>query len=291
MPQLTGALIALGDMDEGLRRSSSSPSIDTVPVGPLPSMVLSWTLKALLTQSNGSITTRPSTCFDKAIKYAEKVMHVAGDPCPQCHDHATTLLENTDGAYCPNCGWPRATSVEQPERVSVDGKRTLPEELIMADGKYLSSKIPPYHLIPTVAMKRLAIRFEYGEQRKGKAAWNAASDNQEVLLDKEVLLHRLGHVIGHAYKLLDKVINNQPFEDDDAAAIAWGGIFAICCTDAIEKQRQSSLETHQLCGHCHKEITGTYALVVGSQRNPFHHECARKVISHEKQATPPSGDH
>jgi len=102
----------------------------------------------------------------------------------------------------------------------------------------LHSPGPAYELIPLVGMRRLAARFELGEVRKGKGAWNATSDNQSALASKRALLKRLGHAIDHSFKLMHKVINDMPFdEDDDAAAIAWAGFYAISATDAIEKER------------------------------------------------------
>ncbi len=104
----------------------------------------------------------------------------------------------------------------------------------------LTTPGPEFELIPTVGLVRLAERFSLGEVRKGEKAWNAMSENQDCLLNKAFILNRLGHVIAHVLKLRDKIAKNLPFEDDDAAAIAWGGIFAICATDAIEKQRAES---------------------------------------------------
>lgn len=107
----------------------------------------------------------------------------------------------------------------------------------------LSSPGPEFELIPTIGLVRLAERFMLGEVRKGDKAWNAMSSNQGILLNRKFLLNRIGHIIAHCLKLRDKVMNDLPFvsddpmEDDDAGAIAWGGIFAICATDAIERER------------------------------------------------------
>ncbi len=113
-----------------------------------------------------------------------------------------------------------------------------PEQILMAGGKAASSKIPPFHLIPTVGLRRLAERFALGIERKGDKAWNAVSSNQEILSDKEFLIERLGHVIDHAMKLRDKLKMRGPFVigDDDAGAIAWAGIYAICATEVMQWQ-------------------------------------------------------
>ena len=118
-------------------------------------------------------------------------------------------------------------------------------EEILADGKYMSSIVPRHELIPRTASLRKIRRYEYGEQKKGKYAWNALSKNQEVLLDKDLLIKRLGHVIEHCQSLLHKLITDAPLidfsnpvdEHDDAAAIAWGGDFAICATEAMEERK------------------------------------------------------
>lgn len=97
-----------------------------------------------------------------------------------------------------------------------------------------------FHLIPLVALERLAERFMLGEVRKGSKAWNALSSNQHILTEKKFILARLSHVIHHTYKLMNKIANDLPLtDDDDAGAIAWGGVFAICASDALTKQNQA----------------------------------------------------
>lgn len=109
-----------------------------------------------------------------------------------------------------------------------------PEQIPMAGGKALSSKIPNFHLVPTIALEALANRFNLGCRRKAEKAWNAVSKNQEVLLDRDFLMERLGHVIHHCIKLRDKVADGSSLEgDDDAGAIIWGGAYAVCATRAL----------------------------------------------------------
>ncbi len=102
-----------------------------------------------------------------------------------------------------------------------------PEQVAMASGAAASSVGPSFHLIPTVALERLAERFALGVERKGDKSWNALSDNQQCLTDKKFLIERLSHIIHHALKLRDK-LNADDSEaiqqDDDAGAIAWGGM-------------------------------------------------------------------
>lgn len=109
------------------------------------------------------------------------------------------------------------------------------------------SVVPQYELLPREALLRLIRRAELGQKTKGKNAWNALSDNQESLLSKEALCKRLGHAIDHAYKLMDRVVNDKPLFDhdineDDAAALMWAGMYA-CCATALIKER-SCLPTH-----------------------------------------------
>lgn len=105
----------------------------------------------------------------------------------------------------------------------------------------LSTAGPDFSLIPGIALERLAERFQLGEERKGDKAWNAHSKNQHILLSKKFLIARLNHVIHHSFKLIHKLANDIPFDsDDDAAAIMWGGCFAIAATDAMTKEESPS---------------------------------------------------
>ncbi len=120
-----------------------------------------------------------------------------------------------------------------------------PIEIPYADGKVSSSPCPAFILIPTEAMIRLAARFKLGEERKGDKAWNALSNNQDALENKDWILERINHVIHHCLKLRDKIKRDAPIEgDDDAAAIAWSGMFLCCATKALdEKIRRENVQT------------------------------------------------
>ena len=102
------------------------------------------------------------------------------------------------------------------------------------------STIPPFHLVPRIAYERLAKRVALGEQTKGKDAWNAFSDNQEVLLSRKALARRLGHAIDHATKMLADLAEGRQtcMQDDDAAALCWAGMYAICASDAQQKEEE-----------------------------------------------------
>jgi hypothetical protein len=114
-----------------------------------------------------------------------------------------------------------------------------PVQIAMAGGKAASSVGPPFHLIPTSALTHLANRFQKGIERKGDKAWNALSKNQECLTDKDFVIERMSHIIHHALKLRDQIrFGVQPGDEsltENAAAMAWGGIFAICAAEQFEK--------------------------------------------------------
>jgi len=112
-----------------------------------------------------------------------------------------------------------------------------PPQIDIGNGR--TTKAPDYHLIPTIALRRLAERFALGEIRKGEKAWNAGSKFQDVLTNRAFIIERLNHVIDHAMKLRDEVNSNSFGEDDNAGAIAWAGAFLICATDAIAKEKTS----------------------------------------------------
>lgn len=107
---------------------------------------------------------------------------------------------------------------------------------IYADSKIVSTKIPHLHMIPTISLLKLAERFELGKLRKGDKSWSAVTPNQEVLQNREWLIERLSHVMLHALKLRDKLVANDVAgmqDDNDAAAIAWGGCMLIAAIDSI----------------------------------------------------------
>lgn len=117
----------------------------------------------------------------------------------------------------------------------------IPEQVPFAGGLAASSKIPPLHLIPTVALESLANRFELGIKRKGDKSWNALSSNQSILTDREFAIERTAHVIQHAMKLRDKLLSGEglPGDDDDAGAIMWAGAFFACVGAALTKEKEA----------------------------------------------------
>lgn len=130
---------------------------------------------------------------------------------------------------------------QQSQTTAPDAASDHPVQIPMAGGKAASSAGPPFHLIPTSALTHLANRFQKGIERKGDKAWNALSNNQECLTDRAFVIERMSHVIHHALKLRDQLQFGVQAGDEsmteNAAAMAWGGVFAICAAEVIEKSQ------------------------------------------------------
>lgn len=110
---------------------------------------------------------------------------------------------------------------------------------IVFGGIASSSAQPRWDLIPRRALLRIIKRFELGIERKGNKAWNARSSNQACLLDKEFVISRAVHVINHAWALIDKLEGREPEDgDDDAATVAWNGIFLCEATRALRAKKR-----------------------------------------------------
>lgn len=187
--------------------------------------------------------------------YCRKEYSSAGyDSCPWCAIQKATQPTLTNSQrYCSWCGELKEGPTHTCKELVVskinyanftplhpDNTEKHPPQTLMAGGKAASTKGPSFHLIPTVALVKLAERFELGEERKGDKAWNATSKNQECLLDKAWLIERCSHIIYHAMKLRDQLAGLEADESptDNASAIAWGGVFLICATDALSKEEQ-----------------------------------------------------
>lgn len=127
----------------------------------------------------------------------------------------------------------------------MNGITTPPANQELVDGLMVSADTLHYHLIPPLALRYLTKRIMLGECTKGKAAWNALSANQEVLESKKALARRLGHVISHTLGLLE-ALATRPFTEEDveeASAVMWGGMYAICAIDKQRKQNDSPTST------------------------------------------------
>jgi hypothetical protein len=99
-----------------------------------------------------------------------------------------------------------------------------------------SSPAPRFDLLPRRALERVSARYEKGLERYGRDNWRKG------LTDKDYIVERIAHVIGHCYKLIEKLESPVVLEklnaDDDAGAIAWGGLFV--CEAMCEMEAQNA---------------------------------------------------
>jgi hypothetical protein len=162
--------------------------------------------------------------------------------CEECYRYALESVGAPIHEVKINAhGKPEQIGVPRMEQVYELLRKVQSEQIPMAGGLAASSPCPPLHLIPTVGLIGLAERFQKGIERKGDKAWNAISSNQACLKDKEFAIERLSHVVNHAMKLRDKLINSDVKaieQDDDAGAIAWAGIFLLCVVDELKKEKK-----------------------------------------------------
>jgi len=134
-----------------------------------------------------------------------------------------------------------------------------------------SSRIPRYDLIPYAALIRVAGRFALGEVNHGPKSWNALS-SQAALEDREFIIARAAHVIHHAYKLIAKLSGQLPEDDDDdAAAIAWGGVFLCEATKNKLKDAINEMKCVN-CGHIESDHYSCNSLIGNFKKG----ECMRK---------------
>ena len=206
------------------------------------------------------------TEFEKALAYAEKIvphiniidseqLEATIEDLPEMKKFETLdartrqLVEN--GLECARQGkFSKNPPIIDPQWADEADEADEEDSKIIEDqvqfGKVSSSKCPPFHLIPLVALEKIAERFQCGIDRKGDGAWNAISHNQECLTDYKLIMDRISHVIHHAMKLRDK-FHSENMElinsDDDASAVAWGGVFLICAIEALKTKKSN--ETKQ----------------------------------------------
>jgi hypothetical protein len=92
-------------------------------------------------------------------------------------------------------------------------------ETIKHQSGKISTKIPPFHLIPRASIAALASRFDRGVRLKGDGAWNAISPDQKATMeDRAFLIDRLGHAIDHAYAAIGRLTGTEaPLSEDDVA--------------------------------------------------------------------------
>lgn len=168
--------------------------------------------------------------------------------CPRCNKTLNGSTKEAEINQCPHCNLAfYGNTLPFNENTSEH-----PEQVAMVGGKAASSKIPALHLIPRICLEKTADRFALGIQRKGEKSWNAVSNNQEILLDKEFLIDRMGHIVHHAYKLIEKLAAgdmNAIEDDDDASAIVWGGMYAQASVAKLlaEHSKEGSFPERKSC--------------------------------------------
>jgi hypothetical protein len=101
-----------------------------------------------------------------------------------------------------------------------------------------ATQSPAFHLIPMQALIHLAKRFSLGAIRHEPFGWMRGLVGKPPLPPKptpevEYMLERSNHVIHHALKFQAKLQGLIPDDgDDDAGAIAWGGVVLSELRDA-----------------------------------------------------------
>jgi hypothetical protein len=94
------------------------------------------------------------------------------------------------------------------------------EDKVMHPSGASTSKAPRFDLLPLDSILGVAARFELGSIKHGEFNWKKG------LGDRSYAIERANHVIHHAFKLIAKLRGDLPQDgDNDAAAIAWGGLF------------------------------------------------------------------
>ena len=130
---------------------------------------------------------------------------------------------------CPSCDfykWP-GKKCKECELVTVVRSRVFDSAVTPTPSGALTSRAPRFDLLPRRALERVAMRFEKGLPRYGKDNWRKG------LSDPEYVTDRIAHLIAHCYRLLDKIEGRLVDDEDDAGAIAWGGLF-VC--EAVDEQ-------------------------------------------------------
>jgi hypothetical protein len=102
------------------------------------------------------------------------------------------------------------------------------------DTKAKTSHSFRFDLIPHEALVRLAERYRFGAEKYGE------NNYQKSIGDIDYTIERLNHVVEHTFTLIEKLKSKRNgqevnfLEDDDAAAIMWGGAFACLTTKHVE---------------------------------------------------------
>lgn len=92
------------------------------------------------------------------------------------------------------------------------------EKITFASGASSSGKLPRFDLIPRIALQKLAERFTLGSIKYGDFNYKKGFN------DKKFILDRINHLRNHCDALISPK-NAEEWDDDNIAAILWGGAF------------------------------------------------------------------
>jgi len=124
------------------------------------------------------------------------------------------------------------------EKYDYEAKNLLDNDIHYIGGA-TSSHCPDFGQIPLESLIALAERFKLGEKKHGRGNW------QNGINDRAYVIERANHVIYHAYKLINKLesLDTRGLrEDDDAAAIMWGGAFLVVAINYwLENEKQGTI--------------------------------------------------
>lgn len=128
-----------------------------------------------------------------------------------------------DGSLGGHCCGEEATDPIKPRAHSS-------EELVRTSCGATASRKPRFDLIPLGGLTAVADRFELGLEKHSKNNWRKG------IGDRDWCIARLNHVINHALTMIGKLEGQLPDDgDDDAGAIAWGGIIVSECSRGLLK--------------------------------------------------------
>ncbi len=103
-----------------------------------------------------------------------------------------------------------------------------PGEIAFAGGGS-SSHAPRFDLIPRKALIAFAGILEEGVRQKGEFAYNALSNNQDVMKNRDFIINRLAvHGIDHITKAVEEIVTGVKTGENHAGAIMFAGMCLAC---------------------------------------------------------------
>lgn len=112
-------------------------------------------------------------------------------------------------------------------------------KLVASKGGATSSVVPPLEHVPYDVLVLVAERFRLGAEKHGTDNWRGG------LGDVSYAINRAVHVANHAHRLIAKLQGRLPFDqDDDVAAILWGGAFLSKALAELDHTEPSGIDGH-----------------------------------------------